>query len=618
MLHYYIKVPACGDTLTTRETIVSRVEYYNNRQHYLLFESGDDAEIRFVMVCEKRLTKTALTELKNIFEVAVQAEEINTASVSHDVLKKIKTAKALMTDNDYCGNQKTLLFTDNLERIYEKADAAVGLARYKEFLAFLSGYIDRTAEMTAKSLYNVVLINEHGVNLDQYTELLYGLYAAKGLLLEYVMIKGDMDDARRTDKETRFVYVIEDKWKVDDSDEYFRASDEVKVLKKIRRSSNIYVTSMKQADYQKLSALDSFEAAFPHVFTIDMLTTEEKIEFIRSVAGEYGFTVDTDGMAGSRMIGAATVDKLETAMRKAVQRKLTAKEKRFEVKLSDLDMKAKKIRKISALDELEGLIGLDNVKKTVKEIVTFLKRRGRNAVPCLHMAFLGNPGTGKTTVARIIARIFAEARITKKDLLVETDRGGLIGLYVGHTAGKTANKIESAMGGVLFIDEAYSLFVEDKIDYGNEAVATLVKAMEDRRDEFVCILAGYTSEMNAMLDMNPGLRDRIQFYIEFQDYSEPELVAIFEKLCKDNKYRLTEPAVEALRAGFARIVNAKSQNFSNGRLVRKVFERMRIKQAMRTEGNTITDADVDEVFAEKDIAALLGESRGGIGFRSAG
>jgi hypothetical protein len=198
---------------------------------------------------------------------------------------------------------------------------------------------------------------------------------------------------------------------------------------------------------------------------------------------------------------------------------------------------------------------------------------------------------------------------------VETDREGLVGAYVGHTAIKTSNKIDSALGGVLFIDEAYALFTGDNVDYGHEAVATLVKAMEDKRDEFVCILAGYTGEMNAMLGMNPGLRDRVQFYVDFKDYSEPELMQIFEKLCRDNKYKLSQSARAALLDGFTRIVKAKSPNFSNARLVRKLFERVRMKQALRTGNNVIADVDITAVFSEPDIAVMFGGgSRVKIGF----
>jgi AAA+ superfamily predicted ATPase len=268
---------------------------------------------------------------------------------------------------------------------------------------------------------------------------------------------------------------------------------------------------------------------------------------------------------------------------------------------------------ISAFYEFDRLVGLESVKRTVKEIVTFLQKRGRDAVPCLHMVFRGNPGTAKTTVARIIARIFAESGITSKNLMVETDRVGLIGGYIGQTALKTEKQIKKSMGGVLFIDEAYSLFTGDGQDYGNEAVATLVKAMEDNRDRFVCVLAGYPDEMDKMIDMNPGLRDRVQFYIDFPDYTEAELMLILEGFCKDKRYRLSKSARAAVSAEFSRLVRAKGKNFSNGRLVRKIFERICIKQAQRADDNIITEEDVAAALAEPDLAAMR-KGRAKIGF----
>jgi SpoVK/Ycf46/Vps4 family AAA+-type ATPase len=268
---------------------------------------------------------------------------------------------------------------------------------------------------------------------------------------------------------------------------------------------------------------------------------------------------------------------------------------------------------IPAFDELDRLVGLESVKKTIREIVTFLQKRGKNAVPCLHMVFRGNPGTAKTTVARIIARIFAESGITNKNLFVETDRAGLIGGYIGQTALKTEKQIKKSMGGVLFIDEAYALFTGDGQDYGNEAVATLVKAMENNRDKFVCILAGYPDEMNQMIGMNPGLRDRVQFYIDFPDYAESELMRIFESFCADKRYELSESGRAAVSAELSRLVRAKDKNFANGRLVRKIFERICIKQAQRTSDNIITAEDAAAAFAEPDIAAMY-KNRAKIGF----
>ena len=617
MYHYIVKVPSDGDVLTAKETIIQRLEYFNNRYNYLLFDSADANEKRFIMVAEKKLNKNTKTELQDIFEMPVSIEAISIKTVDRKTLKKIHIAKALMINDDYSGDQKTLIVTDSAEQILDKVNAMIGFTKYKEFFKGFSDYINDTTEMRAKSLYNVVLINKCGICLNHHIELLYGLLSVKGLLTEHVMIVGGKWEAESTKKETKFLYYIEDDWQVDDGGEYFRASDEVKLLNKIRRSDNIYMTAMTQEQYDKLSTLDCFNTAFPNVVTIDDLTVDEKVEYVCSIADEYGFTVSKEGFVGSRFINMTPVENIEIAVRQAVMRKLTAKDNTFCLEISDIDNQAKKIKKISAFAELESLIGLAGVKETIKEIVTFLKRRGKNSMPCLHMCFTGNPGSGKTSVSRILARIFYEAGIIKKNLLVETDRGGLIGLYVGHTASKTARKIESAMGGVLFIDEAYSLFSESGIDYGHECVSTLVKAMEDKRDEFVCILAGYTKEMNAMLDMNPGLRDRIQFYIDFPDYNESELLEIFESLCKTNKYKLSESAKDNLKGGFSRLVKAKSQNFSNARLVRKLFERVKIKQALRTSNNIISDVDIEAVYAEQDITVLFdGNSRSQIGFRA--
>jgi len=264
-------------------------------------------------------------------------------------------------------------------------------------------------------------------------------------------------------------------------------------------------------------------------------------------------------------------------------------------------------------NSLDDLIGLDSVKNTISEITTLLKKRGKKAVPCLHMTFLGNPGTGKTTVARILAHTFAKAGIINKNLLVETSRGGLVAEYVGHTARRTARTVNNAIGGVLFIDEAYDLIGRSNNCFGQEAIATLVKLMEDKRDEFVCIFAGYTNEMNEMLDSNPGLRDRIQFNIEFPDYNYSELLQIFEKISKDYNYTLSGSAKTYMEDMLYRLCTSKHKNFSNARLVRKIFERTQIKQASRSNSNNITEQDIKDAFADKDIASLLG-SKSNIGF----
>ena len=190
----------------------------------------------------------------------------------------------------------------------------------------------------------------------------------------------------------------------------------------------------------------------------------------------------------------------------------------------------------------------------------------------------------------------------------------MIGGYVGQTALKTEKKINKSLGGVLFIDEAYALFSDGGEDYGYEAIATLVKAMEDKRDKFICIMAGYTDEMNLMINMNPGLRDRVQFYIDFPDYSVNELMQIFMKFCKEKKYTLSSSAKDTLHDALSQFTGAKRDNFSNGRLVRKLFERICIKQAQRTDGFTIVDSDIAAVLEEPEFASMIKKAIATIGF----
>ena len=259
------------------------------------------------------------------------------------------------------------------------------------------------------------------------------------------------------------------------------------------------------------------------------------------------------------------------------------------------------------LTELDALVGLDVVKAQVHDIVSLVRNHGRDKLPCLHMVFRGNPGTGKTTVARLIGRIFDEEGVTDgKGTFVETDRGGLCGMYVGHTAAKTRKTIDDAKGGVLFIDEAYALGMSDSgRDYGPEAIATLVKAMEDSRDDFVCILAGYTEPMDRMIDVNPGLRDRIAFYIDFPDYSATELVDIF-RLCADaDGFCLSADAKALVEDTMAALVANKDDNFSNARIVRKVYERIRLAHMVSSTGETIRVESVEKALADTDIAKLI-------------
>ena len=237
--------------------------------------------------------------------------------------------------------------------------------------------------------------------------------------------------------------------------------------------------------------------------------------------------------------------------------------------------------------ELDGYIGLSAIKEEVRSLINMVKvyqMRKENGLPTtdlsLHMVFSGNPGTGKTTVARIMARIYHSLGILSKGQLVEVDRSGLVAGYVGQTAMKTRKVIEKAMGGVLFIDEAYALNGGSENDFGQEAIDTILKAMEDHRDDLVVIVAGYDGLMEEFIHSNPGLESRFNRFLHFEDYSMDEMMQIFQMQCKKGCYTLEGQAEEMVR-DFIREENDGGISFGNARGVRNLFEQILVQQANR-------------------------------------
>lgn len=437
--------------------------------------------------------------------------------------------------------------------------------------------------------------------------MLYSLLVGKGIIKDQRIVRGDLDDAVCTSSNTSLFYFIMETWDFGNHDGFRWGIPQEESFRLLSRRKNIYITTMDRAQYEKAQEFDYFKAFFPHTVEIKDLKEEEKVELLKCAAKEYGFTFDAKSFRNSDILK-LPYPTLQTQLYSVIQNQLAdADNTEFIMHASDFDPLAKKSdKKSNALEELDALIGLDSVKKCVREIVALLKNRGRSALPCLHMVFRGNPGTGKTTVARLVGKLFGEIGIIKDgEKFIETDRDGLVSQYLGGTAAKTASVVKDALGGVLFIDEAYALVSNAAYDYGHEAINTLVKRLEDSRRDFVCIMAGYTNEMNQMLSSNPGLRDRIQFYIDFPDYSAEELVQIYCKYAESEVYQLGADAKVTLRQMAEQIIRNKDENFSNARLIRKVFERTRMKQAMRTSDNMISAEDIQAVFAESDMRALL-------------
>ncbi len=298
----------------------------------------------------------------------------------------------------------------------------------------------------------------------------------------------------------------------------------------------------------------------------------------------------------------------------------TADEDRIRMEIAEktaAEEREKSLRLSALTAELHSLIGLEQVKHDVQSLLNFIRicqlRSARDMkVPTVsyHLVFTGNPGTGKTTVARIIGELYHLMGILPKGQLIETDRSGLVAGYLGQTALKTQKVIQEALGGVLFIDEAYSLVNDPHDSYGKEAIETLLKAMEDHRNELVVIVAGYDAPMHQFIESNPGLRSRFNKYFCFPDYSPIELTRIFQKFCHDNSYVLDEDAENVLFSIMNTLHKNKNEHFGNARTVRNLFEEVIAHQANRLASlDDISDQDLTELTASDLALSAITQER---------
>lgn len=353
--------------------------------------------------------------------------------------------------------------------------------------------------------------------------------------------------------------------------------------------------------------IEYFSLLFPFC-VVDEYTEKEKIDLMSKKIDALGFTCNEKNFIkrGVEISGGLQTFDLELngylVSKSILSRDRIAYVKEFEAhvlyrdweKVQQLEEKKNEEDKSANINinlSFEELVGQKAIKKDLHRIVNYINKN-KNENSTFHMAFLGNPGTGKTTVARLLSKELYKNGVIKKDNFVEVSRGNLVAEFVGQTAIKTQKVIESALGGVLFIDEAYSLATsKSDRDFGPEAIATLVKEMEDKKDILIVIFAGYSKKTKDMIKTNPGLASRIPFQIEFEDYSVDELMEIFEIFVSKSKYKIDNEVGEIAKEFFQKEKDKGVEDFANARLVRNFFERLKLVQTERSEGYDLTKED---------------------------
>ncbi len=343
---------------------------------------------------------------------------------------------------------------------------------------------------------------------------------------------------------------------------------------------------------------------------VDGVVSESEAAFINACADTLAALCDRDGLKGDRPALRADEFITRTPGGPAAQ-KPTARTQAKKAEEEPAPEPPPKLEDVLA--ELDSLCGLDQVKKDVKSLINLVKVRrlrqteGLPVAPMsLHLVFMGNPGTGKTTVARLLAKIYYAIGVLSKGQLVEVDRSGLVAGFVGQTAIKTQEVVQKALGGVLFIDEAYSLVnQENGNDFGHEAIEILLKNMEDHRDDLIVIVAGYTDLMEKFIHSNPGLESRFNKYFFFEDYTGSQLMEIFRSQCKRNGYALAEDAEKWAVQDFNDLFENRDENFGNAREVRNLFEKAVARQADRVAA---LEAPTKEQLMELTLADLRDET----------
>ena len=482
-----------------------------------------------------------------------------------------------------------LLLDEANERILNKLDNIVGLNKCKDTLREIIKYHKVMEEYNCNvdfENYNIVIRNESLYNsYEKLVKIIAEIYYENKIILNPNILYISKDEIRvNRVKEEKWENIEEGIIVLDLSDLRWSSSD-------IRKSIIQIINTIPTKSFIIIE--DSFiegetNAQYSDYFTwsmkINRISNEEKEIYVEKFMKNNNLKYSKDII---KKIADNSYYKVQSELINILVKSKINKTDNIDELLQNntVQKEDKKVNKNTGIKELENLIGLEETKEQIKKIINYIRIcKDKNKLPMLHMVFNGKPGTGKTTVARIIGKIFSEEKIlSDKKNFVEAQRNDLIGEYVGQTAPKTQRVIDKALGGVLFIDEAYSIasYISDEAgrDYGAECIATLLKGMEDHRDELCVILAGYTDEMERMLNVNPGFESRIQFVINFPDYTAEELYMIFKGLCKKEGYKIASNIKKYLVKYFE--IAKKSKNFSNARFVRSLFEKIKIEQANR-------------------------------------
>ena len=493
------------------------------------------------------------------------------------------------------------LLDEENEEILSKLDDTIGLSKNKEVLRDIIKYhkVMQQYECNIEfENYNIVIRNDSSYTFyEELISVIAEVYYKNGIILNKNILYFDPDEFRQNarKKEKSNYKGIEEGLIVLDLEALRRNPKEIKeeievMIEQMPKKAFIIL----EDEFREGEVNAILTEYFSWSMKIDMISSEEKEKYIKKF-------LDTNELTyNDEVINELSNNPYYIIKNKLLKILVNSKIKN-EKNVSKFLNKGKKLKENeeivkTGLQELDELIGLDEVKEQIKKIVSFVKTsKIRNNMPMLHMCFNGNPGTGKTTVARIVGKIFAEEQIlSDKKVFVEAQRCDLIGKYVGHTAPMTQKMIEKSLGGILFIDEAYSIasYIQDEggRDYGAECIATLLKGMEDNRDNLCVILAGYTNEMKHMLEVNPGFESRIQFTIDFPDYSSEALYSIFKNLCTKEKYKISNNVKAFLIDHFNK---AKlNNNFSNARYVRNLYEKVKIEQSYRVTINASENKDL--------------------------